>query len=98
MIATGPVDYESKEGDFTLRTISFKNVRNLDELYNQQELYDEVIVVRIYMLKSWKFEAANYMEICQKNLLTCLSQNFKTCKINILNEKKKFNHYYSIYI
>jgi hypothetical protein len=40
------------------------------------------------MLKSWKFEAANYMEICQKNLLTCLSQNFKTCKINILNEKK----------
>jgi hypothetical protein len=50
------------------------------------------------MLKSWKFEAANYMEICQKNLLTCLSQNFKTCKINILNEKKKFNHYYSIYI
>jgi hypothetical protein len=39
MIATGgPVDYESKEGDFTLSTISFKNVRNLDELYNQQEL------------------------------------------------------------
>jgi hypothetical protein len=27
MIATGPVDYESKEGDFTLRTISFKECK-----------------------------------------------------------------------
>ncbi|KAK7389635.1 hypothetical protein VNO78_24840 [Psophocarpus tetragonolobus] len=31
-----PVDYESKEGEITLRTMSFKNCRNLDEL-------DEVI-------------------------------------------------------
>jgi hypothetical protein len=63
MIATGPVDYESKEGDFTLRTISFKNVRNIDELYNQQELDDEVIVVRttcskvgnLKMQTTWKY-------------------------------------------
>ncbi|TKY64349.1 hypothetical protein E2542_SST14244 [Spatholobus suberectus] len=43
MVATvRPVDYESKEGEITFRTMSFNKCRNLDELYKPDEL-DEVI-------------------------------------------------------
>ncbi|XP_020228208.1 IQ domain-containing protein IQM1 [Cajanus cajan] len=38
-----PVDYESKEGEITFRTMSFKKCRNLDELYQPDEL-DEVVI------------------------------------------------------
>ncbi|GAU33911.1 hypothetical protein TSUD_357100 [Trifolium subterraneum] len=39
------MDYESKEVDATtLRTMSFKSERNIDELYNQQGLDEEAIV------------------------------------------------------
>ncbi|CAJ1950922.1 unnamed protein product [Sphenostylis stenocarpa] len=37
-----PVDYESKEGEITFRTMSFNKCRKLDELYNPDEL-DKVI-------------------------------------------------------
>jgi len=37
-----PLEYESKEGESTFRTMSFNKCRNLDELYKPEEL-DEVI-------------------------------------------------------
>ena len=43
IITIRPMDYESKEGDVTLRTMSFKSERKIDELYNQEKLDDEVI-------------------------------------------------------
>jgi hypothetical protein len=45
MITIRQMDYETKEVDATtLRTMSFKSERNIDELYNQQGLDEEAIV------------------------------------------------------
>jgi len=42
MVTVRPLDYESKEGENTFRTMSFNKCRSLDELYKPDEL-DEVI-------------------------------------------------------
>ncbi|KAL9304353.1 hypothetical protein ACSQ67_021616 [Phaseolus vulgaris] len=47
------LDYESKEGETTFRTMNFNKCRNLDELYKPEEL-DEVITEKSTSLKKKK--------------------------------------------